>query len=77
MNQEDFITAIKLVVHDASIKGMDSTLSRPSGQRPHEKLKEISEWFNGQPGSDKEQIMEVVRLSVLQYALRCGRRHGH
>ena len=64
MDQEHFITAIKMVVHDASIQGIETTLSRPSGRKPYKKLKELSAWFNGLPESDKKNTLEIIRLSV-------------
>jgi hypothetical protein len=64
MNQEDFITAIKKVVHDGTIRDIKTTLIQPTGRKPYQKLKKLSAWFNALPGSDKTQAMEVIRLSV-------------
>lgn len=64
MNQEDFITAVRMAVHDRAIEGVKAQLTQPPGRKPYEKIKELSVWFNALPESDKVQITEVIRLSV-------------
>ena len=64
MNQDDFIKAVKLVVHDAAINGVVKTLVRPPGRRPHAKLKRLSDWFNTLSDKDKKQVQDIIRQSV-------------
>jgi hypothetical protein len=64
MSQEEFITAIKTVVHDAAIEDMKETLVQPSGRNPDQKIRELSAWFNNLSESHKMQAMELVRQSV-------------
>ncbi len=64
MNQEEFIAAIKVAVHDSTIKGMKSVLASPPGRNPHEKTKEISRWFNALPEEDKQQVEEIIKQAV-------------
>lgn len=64
MNKDEFITAIKVAVHDSAIKGMKTNLASPHGRRPHEKTIETSRWFNALPGEDKHQVEEIIKQAV-------------
>ena len=64
MNKDEFIEAIKVVVHDSAIKGMQTNLASPPGRTPHEKTKEISRWFNSLPEEDKHQVEEIIKQAV-------------
>jgi hypothetical protein len=64
MKPEDFVTAIRKAVHEASIEGMEASLVRPPGRRPHEKLRKLSSWFNALSEIDRQNTVEVIRLSV-------------
>lgn len=64
MNQEEFIAAIKVAVHDSAIKGMKSVLTSPPGRKPHEKTKESSQWFNSLPEENKQQVEEIIKQTV-------------
>jgi hypothetical protein len=64
MNKEEFIAALKVAVHDSTIKGMKSVLDSPPGRKPHKKTKEISLWFNSLPEEDKQQVDEIIKQTV-------------
>ncbi len=64
MNQDEFIAAIKKVVHDSVIEGMKANLASPPGRNPHFKLKKTSEWYNSLSSTDKGQIAEIIRQTV-------------
>lgn len=64
MNQEEFIAAIKIAVHDSSIRGMNELLSSPPGRRPRPKLKRNSEWFNSLQETERQRVEDIITDSV-------------
>ena len=64
MNQEEFIAAIKIAVHDSSIHGMKKLLTSPPGRRPRAKLKRNSEWFNTLPETERQRVEDIITDTV-------------
>jgi hypothetical protein len=64
MNQDEFIKALKLVVHDATIRGVIESLLHPPGRRPRERLKRLSNWFNTLPAEHRQNVQEIIQQSV-------------
>ena len=64
MDADEFIAAIKVVVHDSTISGTQVMLERPSGRKPPEKIVQLSQWYNALPESDKNRVREVITLAV-------------
>lgn len=64
MTPEEFIKALKIVVHDTSIKDVVETLEDPPGRRPPEKIKDLSHWFTALSEDDQSKVIEVIRQSV-------------
>jgi len=64
MNKEEFVEAIKLVVVEGAIKGVESILLNPPGRQPDPKLLESSAWFKELNQHDKEMVMKIVARSV-------------
>lgn len=64
MNQEEFIAAIKIAVHDSSIRGMKELLTSPPGRRPRAKLKRNSEWFNTLPETERQRVEDIITDTV-------------
>ena len=64
MDADEFIAAIKVVVHDSTISGTQAILERPSGRKPPEKIVQLSQWYNALPESDKNRVREVITLAV-------------
>jgi len=62
MTADELIDALKIVVHDSSVHGIESSLQRPSGRRPPPNLVAASAWFN----SLKEDDREIIRLIIAQ-----------
>lgn len=64
MNQEEFIAAVKIAVHDSSIRGMMELLTAPPGRRPRAKLKRNSEWFKSLPETERQRVEEIITDTV-------------
>ena len=64
MDADEFIAAIKVLVHDSTIGGTQAMLVRPSGRKPPEKIVQLSQWYNALPESDKNRVREVITLAV-------------
>ena len=64
MDADEFIAAIKVVVHDSTIGGTQAMLEHPSGRKPPEKIVQLSQWYNALPESDKNRVREVITLAV-------------
>jgi hypothetical protein len=64
MDADEFIAAIKVVVHDSTISGTQAMLEHPSGRKPPEKIGQLSQWYNALPESDKNRVREVITLAV-------------
>lgn len=61
MTKEEFISTIKEVVVEESIKSIQANLTKPSGRSPQKKYIIQSEWFNRLQNEDRKLLMEVVR----------------
>lgn len=65
MTQEEFISAIKLVVSDGSISSVMSVLEEgPPGRSPDKELIMISNWYNDLSKDDKSVILKIVKYAV-------------
>ena len=64
MTPSDFIEAVKIGVHDASIRGIEAQLRKPSGRAPAPHAVEVSKWFLRLTEDDRECLRKVVALSV-------------
>ena len=64
MTAEEFISAVKLVVHDAALSGMIESLTSPSGRQPLKKTTELSQWYLSLPATDQDKVREVVKHSI-------------
>lgn len=63
---EAFINAIHSAVYRTAIDGVLRLLESPPGRRPRPKLVDLSSWFNGLDENGRDQVRDVVRLSVDQ-----------
>ena len=68
MKPEELIGLVKSQVRDAAVDAVMRQLESPTGRRPHEGLKRLSEWFVGLDASSQERVKEVARLAS-QFAL--------
>src|SRR5436190_3459651 len=64
MTPDTFISSIKTVVHDSSVRGVVETLEHPHGRRPQQRLVELSQWFSSLAASDRARVEQVVQLAV-------------
>lgn len=64
MTPDSFVSSIKTVVHDSSVRGVTDTLERPAGRQPSQRLVELSEWFRSLQPHDKARVHQVVQLAV-------------
>lgn len=64
MTPDTFISNIKTVVHDSSVRGVTEALERPSGRRPPKRLVELSHWFHSLAPADRERVEQVIQLAV-------------
>ena len=64
MTNEEFISRIRSAVYDSAVEGSLGLLQHPSGRRPHQKLVELSQWFNQLMPEDKERLLEAIRLAA-------------
>ena len=62
MNQLEFIKKLNKIVKENGYKDIISTLEDPSGRRPAETLKEMSEFYNSQ--DSKEVINNIISFSI-------------
>jgi hypothetical protein len=64
MTANEFIDALKIVVHDSSFHGIESSLQRPSGRRPPPNLVAASAWFTSLKEDDRDIIRLIIALSI-------------
>ncbi|MDD5261890.1 MAG: hypothetical protein PHD76_08595 [Methylacidiphilales bacterium] len=64
MNADEFIDALKIVVHDSAIIGIESSLRKPSGRQPRASLVAASQWFGGLKQEEQEIVRTIVTRSV-------------
>lgn len=64
MNSEEFIDAIREVVVNDSIKGLESYLIKPSGRNPGNEAIEKSYWYNKLSKQDKLMVLKVIKEAV-------------
>jgi hypothetical protein len=64
MTAKEFIDALKVVVHDSAIRGMETTLRKPSGRHPAPSIVAVSNWFVSLSGENQEMVRSVIRHSV-------------
>lgn len=63
MTKEQFVDAIKQVVHDSTVSGTEQLLRHPPGRKPDAKLVRLSEWFNSLPDKHKQNVIDLVTLA--------------
>lgn len=64
MNNERFVSVIKLVVRDSAIKGVVDNLEHPPGRRPPAELLRQSEWFKQLDEAERQNVVGIVRDAV-------------
>ena len=64
MNQEQFISAIKIAVAQSAMESMESTLKEPPGRQPYKDNVKLSNWFHNLTTADKEMVFKVVEKTV-------------
>jgi len=64
MNSQEFVDAIREVVLDSSVNGMQKRLQQPSGRSPAKEVVEMSTWYNNLKNADKEIVLNIIRKSV-------------
>jgi hypothetical protein len=64
MNADEFIEALKIAVHDSAIRGIDTTLRKPSGRQPAPSIVAASHWFGALPPGDQDMVRRIISLSV-------------
>jgi hypothetical protein len=64
MTDEEFVRALIIAVHDASIEGIMEGLASPLGRRPHPGRLRLSEWFNALGDADQKNVEGVVADAV-------------
>jgi hypothetical protein len=64
MNAEQFIDVIKKVVSEGSVKGVQSSLTKPPGRKPSENLVAMSEWYNNLNDGSKSMVIKIIREAV-------------
>ena len=61
MDAQEFIDAIRLVVVNATVDGIRSTLNQPPGRKPAKELTELSDWYHSLENKDKDMITRVIK----------------
>jgi hypothetical protein len=64
MNQDEFVAAIKLAVHDSAISNTKESLLSPPGRSPNPKDLKRSNWYKSISETDQMQVDEVIRQAV-------------
>ena len=65
MTPQEFITALKTTVHDASIRDTLTELEQgPPGHGPAKRLVQLSQWYRSLAADDRRRLREVVILAV-------------
>jgi len=64
LNTNQLIDGLRLAVYQTAIDGVMRLLTDPPGRRPRTDLAEMSAWFHSLDEYGREQVLEVVRLSV-------------
>jgi hypothetical protein len=64
MTPQEFIEALKSVVHDSSARAVIDSLESPSGRNPPPKIRQLSEWFCSLSKEDQNNLYQVILLAV-------------
>jgi hypothetical protein len=64
MDQNEFISAIKVAVEEPSRQSIKIRLESPSGKAPSEHLLKLAAWYNKLSDSDKIMIESVIEQTV-------------
>jgi hypothetical protein len=67
MTPEDFVGAIKQLAFDPAVQ--DSAL-QPRGQRPHEVLTGIWDWYTALPERDRTMVRQAMRIAAYRALFR-------
>ena len=63
MTQEEFIEAVRSEVKGSAVDGLCAQLVKPSGRKPPEKIKALSDWYNSLDSEAQGKVREVVELA--------------
>jgi hypothetical protein len=64
MTPSEFINSIRLEVMDSTVDGLVAQLTSPSGRKPAKKIVDLSNWINGLPETDREEVFKIVSLAT-------------
>lgn len=62
MSPSEFVDAIKTEVRDAASSATIAQLRAPTGRKPTDDLKRLSEWFNQLSEEDQQTVGEVAAM---------------
>lgn len=66
MNSEEFIKAIKLVVHDSIISNFIYHIEHPTGRKPHKSIVDLSEYVSNLSERDKAMLQKIIAHATHQ-----------
>jgi len=64
MDAQAFVTAIKEVVINESVRSVQENLYHPPGRKPSEVLRTQSEWYNKLNNNDKQILIQIITESI-------------
>jgi hypothetical protein len=64
MNSEEFVSIIREMTIDDSVRIIQSNLIKPPGRGPSEAMLRMSNWYNGLSDANKSILLEVIKYSV-------------
>jgi hypothetical protein len=64
MTAEEFIAAIRFAVHDSAVRDVMSSVEKPPGRKPSQRLLDLSAWYNNLPKSDRDCVRDMVLQGV-------------
>jgi hypothetical protein len=64
MTPSAFVDALKSEVRDAAATDTIAQIKSPSGRRPNEAIRRLSEWFNQLSPSDQNAVAEVAAMTA-------------
>ena len=64
MTPSAFVDALKSEVRDAAATDTIAQIKTPSGRRPPEAIRKLSEWFNQLSVSDQQAVAEVASMTA-------------
>ena len=64
MTAEEFVAAIKVVVHDAAADDVIGAVQTPTGRKPAPSVLQLSSWYNALFEPDKANVRAMVLRGV-------------